>query len=171
MYQSKHAEVGRGRQEAKRKTKEEIYGLGKEDLGSVGLREEDAEDGVRWRQMIGCGLLKGWGQLRQSRRLSKSLLIRVDSHWPHPLHLAFGYKKNLSYTPCRVVMLLAVTSDNRFVFAWRDIKQTGWLGILETLLHRKQRDNSNTQEGPSINTLSKCFGVLQGGLLPAFINS
>lgn len=27
----------------------------KEDMRSVGLREEDAEDGVRWRQMIGCG--------------------------------------------------------------------------------------------------------------------
>lgn len=145
---------GRGRQEAKRKTKEEIYGLVKEDLRSVVLREEDAEDGVRWRQMIGCGLLKGWAKRRQSRRLSKSLLIRVDSHWPHPLHLAFGYKKNLSYTPCRVAMLLALTSDNRSVFAWRDIKQTGWLGILETLLHRRESTAILRRAHPSIRSLN-----------------
>lgn len=26
-----------------------------EDMNAVGVREDDAEDGVRWRQAIGCG--------------------------------------------------------------------------------------------------------------------
>lgn len=34
---------------------EEKRDLVKEDMRLVGLREEDAQDGVRWRHMIGCG--------------------------------------------------------------------------------------------------------------------
>ena len=41
-------------QEAKRKTKADIYGLVKEDVKLVDVREEDAEERVRWRQVIYC---------------------------------------------------------------------------------------------------------------------
>lgn len=34
---------------------EEKRDLVKEDMRLVGLREEDAQDGVRWRHTIGCG--------------------------------------------------------------------------------------------------------------------
>ena len=47
---------------AKYSMSEEIYGcwrkfmdVVKEDMKSAGVREEDAEDRVRWRQMIHCG--------------------------------------------------------------------------------------------------------------------
>lgn len=49
------AEVGTGSQEAYKKQKEESYTYCEREVTeSVGARDEDTEDAIRWRQMIRC---------------------------------------------------------------------------------------------------------------------
>ena len=40
---------------SRRRTKRRFMDSVKEDMKLVGVGEEDAEDGVRWRRMIRCG--------------------------------------------------------------------------------------------------------------------
>lgn len=55
VYWEKDGEDGSLRQEEKRKAKEELYGRGKRRrIQVVGVTEEDAEERMRWKQMICC---------------------------------------------------------------------------------------------------------------------
>lgn len=55
VYQEKNVENVTTMQEEKRKTKEQVYGFGKEDMRVVGVTEGDKDARVTWRQMICCG--------------------------------------------------------------------------------------------------------------------
>ena len=49
VYWEKDAEYGAARPEEKRKTKEEVYDVVREDMQVAGETEEDVEDRKRWR--------------------------------------------------------------------------------------------------------------------------
>lgn len=53
MVLHKDVEYGASRQEEKRKPIEKAHGRGGGGHARAGVTEEDAEDRVRWRQMIG----------------------------------------------------------------------------------------------------------------------
>ena len=49
----------------------------KEDMKLVGVREEDAEDRVRWRQMICCGVPKGKSQKKKKKMIFSILQLQT----------------------------------------------------------------------------------------------
>lgn len=51
-----------------------------ENMESVGVREEDAQDRVRWRQMIGCGHPRR-EQLKGKKKKKRTFLCHSEPHF------------------------------------------------------------------------------------------